>query len=78
MPSITLDLRQAIMHKVHGQDEQGLRDMIEGSIDAQEAALPGLGVVFEVIWKHLDASKQNELLSVLKQQMDRIDLKPLK
>lgn len=78
MPSITLDLRQAIMHKIHGQDEQGLREMIEGSIDAQETALPGLGVVFETIWKHIDASEQNELLSVLKEQVDHTSLKPLK
>ncbi|WP_068783424.1 small acid-soluble spore protein SspI [Paenibacillus phocaensis] len=78
MPSITLDLRQAVMHKIQGKDEQGLREMIEGSIDAQETALPGLGVVFETIWKHIDASKQNELVSVLKQQVDQASLKPLK
>jgi small acid-soluble spore protein I (minor) len=78
VPSITLDLRQAVMHKIHGKDEQGLRDMIEGSIDAQETALPGLGVVFETIWKHIDASEQNELVSVLKQQVDQASLKPLK
>ncbi|MGG6310234.1 small acid-soluble spore protein SspI [Paenibacillus macerans] len=78
MPSITLDLRQAVMHKIHGKDEQGLREMIEGSIDAQEAALPGLGVVFEVMWKHIDAAEQNELLSVLKEQVDHTSLTPLK
>lgn len=78
MPAITLDLRQAVLHKIHGKSEQGLRDMIEGSIDAQEAALPGLGVVFEAIWKNIDTSKQNELLSVLKRHMDATSLKPLK
>lgn len=75
MPTITMTLRQAVMHKISGQDEQGLRDMIEGSIDAQEAALPGLGTVFEVIWKNIDASKQNELISVLKKQVDAMPLK---
>ncbi|MFD1178216.1 small acid-soluble spore protein SspI [Paenibacillus puldeungensis] len=75
MPTITMTLRQAVMHKISGQDEQGLRDMIEGSIDAQEAALPGLGTVFEVIWKNIDASKQNELISVLKTQVDAMHLK---
>ncbi|MDU5947266.1 MAG: small acid-soluble spore protein SspI, partial [Paenibacillus macerans] len=54
MPAITLTLREAIMHKINGKDEAALRDMIEGSIDVQEAALPGLGVVFELIWKNLD------------------------
>ncbi|GIO85730.1 small, acid-soluble spore protein I [Paenibacillus faecis] len=78
MPSITMTLREAIMHKIHGQSEQGLREMIEGSVDAQEAALPGLGAVFELIWKNIDTARQNELLSVLKQQIDAADIKPLK
>lgn len=66
---IVMDLRQAVLHKVHGKDHNGLRDMIEGSIDAREAALPGLGVVFEVIWKHIDRAKQDELISVLQGQL---------
>lgn len=66
---ITIDLRQAVLNKVHGKNESGLREMIEGSIDAQEAALPGLGVVFEVIWKNIDRAKQDELLSVLHGQL---------
>ncbi|RRJ61936.1 small, acid-soluble spore protein I [Paenibacillus oralis] len=77
MPAITLTLREAIMHKINGKDEAALGDMIEGSIDAQEAALPGLGVVFEMIWKNLDNAKQNELVSVLKKQVDALNLKPL-
>ena len=31
--SILLDLRQAVIHKVHNQDEEELRSMIEGSVD---------------------------------------------
>lgn len=75
--SILLDLRQAVIHKVHDRDQVGLREMIEGSIDAQEAALPGLGVVFEIIWKNIDTSKQNELLSILHTQLQQTELKPL-
>ncbi|MNI90841.1 small acid-soluble spore protein SspI [compost metagenome] len=52
--------------------------MIEGSIDAQEAALPGLGVVFEVIWKNIDHTKQDELVSVLTNQLEATNLRPLK
>ncbi|MMZ61613.1 Small, acid-soluble spore protein I [compost metagenome] len=75
---ITMDLRQAVMHKIHGKDQNGLREMIEGSIDAQEAALPGLGVVFEVIWKNIDHSRQDELVSVLNNQLEATNLRPLK
>ncbi|MNJ49300.1 small acid-soluble spore protein SspI [Paenibacillus fonticola] len=75
---ITLDLRQAVMHKMHGKNETGLRDMVEGSIDAQEAALPGLGVVFELIWKSIDNAKKDELISILDKELVSANLKPLK
>lgn len=75
--SIMLDLRQAVIHKVHGKDKEGLREMIEGSIDAQEAALPGLGVMFEIIWKNIDQTKQDELLAILNQQLAQMEIKPL-
>jgi small acid-soluble spore protein I (minor) len=76
--SIMLDLRQAVIHKVHGKDKEGLREMIEGSIDAQEVALPGLGVMFEILWKNIDHAKQDELLAILDQQLAQMEMKPLK
>lgn len=75
---VTIDLRQAVMHKISGKNEDDLRSMIEGSIDAQEAALPGLGVVFEVIWKNIDESQQDSLVSVLSHQLENTELKPLR
>ncbi|WP_433944061.1 small acid-soluble spore protein SspI [Paenibacillus sp. SN-8-1] len=74
---IMLDLRQAVIHKVHGQDNQGLRSMIEGSVDGPEAALPGLGVMFEMMWKQLDRTKQDELIGIVSQQLKTAELKPL-
>jgi small acid-soluble spore protein I (minor) len=75
---ITLDLRQAVIHKIHGKNEDALKDMIEGSIDAQETALPGLGVVFEIIWKNLDEAKQDNLVSLVHDQLEATQLRPLK
>ncbi|MEF2968454.1 small acid-soluble spore protein SspI [Paenibacillus sp. M1] len=75
---IVMSLREAVLHKVHGKSKSGLREMIEGSIDAQEAALPGLGVVFEVIWKNIDRTKQDELISVLQGQLNQAEPTPLK
>lgn len=69
---VTIDLRQAIIHKVHGQSEADLRDMIEGSVDGPEAALPGLGAVFEIMWKNLDTAKQNNLVSLLHDSLKTI------
>lgn len=69
---VTIDLRQAIIHKVHGQSEEDLRHMIEGSVDGLEAALPGLGAVFEMIWKDLDTAKQDNLVSMLHDHLETI------
>ncbi|WP_379138655.1 small acid-soluble spore protein SspI [Paenibacillus sp. sgz500958] len=71
---VTIDLRQAIMHKVHGQSEEDLRSMIEGSIDGPEAALPGLGVMFEMAWKHIDADKQDKLITLLHDHLKTVQL----
>jgi small acid-soluble spore protein I (minor) len=69
---VTIDLRQAIIHKVHGQSEADLRDMIEGSVDGPEAALPGLGAVFEMIWKDLDTVKQDAVVTMLHEHLKKI------
>jgi small acid-soluble spore protein I (minor) len=69
---VTIDLRQAIIHKVHGQSEADLRNMIEGSVDGPEAALPGLGAVFEMMWKDLDSAKQDKLVTLLHEHLEKI------
>ncbi|BCG60968.1 small acid-soluble spore protein SspI [Paenibacillus sp. URB8-2] len=71
--SITLDLRQAIIHKVHGQSKEDLRGMIDGSVDGPEAALPGLGAVFEIIWKDLDPAKKDEIVSMLHEHLKSVN-----
>ncbi|GIO32074.1 MULTISPECIES: small acid-soluble spore protein SspI [Paenibacillus] len=75
--SITLDLRQAVIHKVHDSSEADLRSMIEGSVDGPEQALPGLGVIFEMIWKNIDTTKQNDLVHVANEHLKHITPGPL-
>ncbi|EGL18517.1 MULTISPECIES: small acid-soluble spore protein SspI [Paenibacillus] len=60
-----LSLRQAIVQRVEGKSNDELKEIIDDSIDGQEQALPGLGVLFEVIWKNIDSEKQSELVSAL-------------
>lgn len=60
-----LDLRQAIIQRVQGKDEAELTDVIESSIGAEEMALPGLGVLFEKIWKDSTAAARKKMVSVL-------------
>lgn len=67
--AIMMDLRQAVMHKMEGHDHNSLREMIEGSVDAQEAALPGLGVVFEILWKNVSEAKRERVVDLLEKAL---------
>ncbi|RAP76977.1 small acid-soluble spore protein SspI [Paenibacillus montanisoli] len=60
-----LDLRQAIVQRVHNLSGEELTDVIEGSIGNDEKTLPGLGVLFEMIWQHSDASDQSRMVQTL-------------
>ena len=64
-----LDLRQAIVQRVQGKEDEELTDIIESSIDSEEMALPGLGVLFEMIWKNSTEAARKKMISVLKKQL---------
>lgn len=60
------DLRKAILANIKGKTEEQLRDMIETSVEDQnEKTLPGLGVIFEVMWQNLDYEVQDNLVKTL-------------
>jgi small acid-soluble spore protein I (minor) len=63
---MSFDLRSAVLQNVKGNSQEELRGVIEDSIQSQEEkTLPGLGVLFEVIWKNSDAAHQNDMLQTL-------------
>jgi small acid-soluble spore protein I (minor) len=64
--SINLSLRQAIVQRVLDKSNDELREVIEDSIGGEERVLPGLGVLFEIIWQHTDEDIQNGLIETLK------------
>jgi small acid-soluble spore protein I (minor) len=66
---MNLTLRQAIVLKVHDKSSEELLHVIEDSIDGDERALPGLGVLFEIIWKNSNEDTQQELASTLKNHL---------
>ncbi|MGK9254734.1 small acid-soluble spore protein SspI [Paenibacillus humicus] len=59
------DLRQAIAQIVKDKSENELGDIIRESIDGDEKALPGLGVLFEMIWKDSGSQEQQQLIGKL-------------
>ncbi|RXT04747.1 small acid-soluble spore protein SspI [Ammoniphilus sp. CFH 90114] len=63
-----VNLREAVMANVSDSSLGELRSTIMDAIESREdKTLPGLGVLFEVLWNQADPSKQGEILQLLHQ-----------
>ncbi|WP_062355276.1 small acid-soluble spore protein SspI [Bacillus kwashiorkori] len=69
---MNFNLRQAIIQNVSGNTQDQLKDTIVDAIQVgEEKMLPGLGVLFEVIWKNADTQEQQTMLETLEQGLKR-------
>jgi small acid-soluble spore protein I (minor) len=66
---MNLNLRQAILQKVQDQSSEEIAKVIDDSIGGDEKALPGLGVLFEVIWEHSEQDIKRQLSVTLKNNL---------
>ncbi|TLS53300.1 small acid-soluble spore protein SspI [Paenibacillus antri] len=64
-----LSLRQAIYKKMEPKSIEDLRETIEDAIDGDERALPGLGVLFEVLWKNIDKEQQDKMVDTIREHL---------
>ena len=63
---MNLNLRNAILHNVSGNSQDQLEDTIVDAIqNGAEKMLPGLGVLFEVIWNNSTEDEKKEMLANL-------------
>ncbi|MDF2857290.1 MAG: small acid-soluble spore protein SspI [Neobacillus sp.] len=63
---MNLNLRNAVIHNVSGNTQDQLEDTIVDAIqNGEEKMLPGLGVLFEVIWKNSSEQEKKEMLEAL-------------
>ncbi|WP_342433942.1 small acid-soluble spore protein SspI [Neobacillus sp. FSL H8-0543] len=63
---MNLNLRNAVIHNVSGNTQEQLEDTIVDAIqNGEEKMLPGLGVLFEVIWKNSSEQEKKEMLEAL-------------
>lgn len=67
--NMNLNLRQAIIQRVQDKSSDELVDVIESSIGSDERSLPGLGVLFEIIWQNLEKDTQEQLASTLQKHI---------
>lgn len=68
-----LDLRKAVIHNVKEDTQDQLKDTIVDAIQrGEEKMLPGLGVLFEIIWNHADTQEQKMMLETLEQGLGQV------
>ena len=67
-----LNLRHAILHNVSGNTQEQLENTIVDAIQSgEEQMLPGLGVLFEVIWQNATDEEKKEMLYVLESGLNK-------
>jgi small acid-soluble spore protein I (minor) len=62
---LELDLRQAIIQRVQGKTIDELTEIIVSSIGQEEMTLPGLGVLFEMIWNDSTEAVRKKMVATL-------------
>ncbi|SHG34584.1 small acid-soluble spore protein SspI [Ornithinibacillus halophilus] len=65
---MNLNLRKAILSNISDNDQSQLEATIVDAIqNGEEKMLPGLGVLFELIWNQSDEQDKQEMLEALEQ-----------
>ncbi|WP_042459564.1 small acid-soluble spore protein SspI [Neobacillus dielmonensis] len=63
---MNLNLRKAVIHNVANDTQDQLEDTIVDAIQSgEEKMLPGLGVLFEVIWNNASENEKKDMLNTL-------------
>ena len=63
---IQLGIREYIVNNFKDEDINGLNDAIEDSINEhEELTLPGLGVLFEILWNNSNADQKNNIKEII-------------
>jgi len=67
---MNLNLRNAIISNINGNNEDQIRDTIVDAISSgEEKMLPGLGVLFELMWKQCSPEQQEQVISNIKESL---------
>lgn len=62
-----MDIRKAILANIHANSEEQLENTIVDAIkNGEEKMLPGLGVLFELIWEQSGSMEKQEMIDALK------------
>ena len=66
-----MNIKEHIINNFKNDDYKALLEAIEESIESNdEVTLPGLGVFLTLIWEGADKELKNNLIEILKQQIN--------
>ncbi|MGI6425271.1 MAG: small acid-soluble spore protein SspI [Tepidanaerobacteraceae bacterium] len=70
MMETTMDIRNLVMQNLSGSTREEIEGYIQDTVDTrEEEALPGMGILFEVVWKKLDTSEKNNIMDKIMQEI---------
>lgn len=68
-----IDIRQAVLLNISESTQEQLEETITDAIDQrEEKTLPGLGVLFELIWEHSGEMEKQEMIDALDKGIQQI------
>ena len=66
----SLNLRQAIMYKMQGSGPDSVEETINDAISSgMEKTLPGLGVLFEVLWQNSGETQKDQMVQTISEHI---------
>ncbi|RAL26799.1 small acid-soluble spore protein SspI [Thermoflavimicrobium daqui] len=70
---MNFNVRGAVIHNIQNLNNQDLQNLVQDSIQqGEEKLLPGLGVIFEVIWKNSPPQEQTHMIQTLQQSLSKV------
>ncbi|MBR7554237.1 small acid-soluble spore protein SspI [Allobacillus sp. GCM10007491] len=68
-----LNLRKAIKNNIAGNNEEQLEATIVDAVESgEEKMLPGLGVLFEMLWQGSNEKDKKYVLDILEQETNQL------
>jgi len=65
-----MDIRNLVMQNLSGSTREEIEGYIQDTVDTrEEEALPGMGILFEVVWKKSDTSEKNNIMDKIMQEI---------
>lgn len=67
---MNFNIRGAVIQNIHHMNDQELQQLVQDSIQqGDEKLLPGLGVIFEVIWQNSSSQEKSHMIETLQERL---------